>query len=107
MKSFSPEFLPANATLVVHPMDQGVIQNIKVLYHSKLLHRMLLCTDIGKSYSTDLLSAIPILGHAWEQTQATRLKRCFHNAGRFEAHEYFLKRKALPMLKLIPYSVRQ
>ncbi|XP_049513069.1 tigger transposable element-derived protein 4-like [Dermacentor silvarum] len=95
VKSITLEFLPANATAVIQPMDQGVIQNIKVLYRSQLLHRMLLCTDNGKSYNTDLLLAIHILVHAWEQVEETTLQRCFHHAG-FEAQEQMLHEEEIP-----------
>ncbi|XP_049526718.1 tigger transposable element-derived protein 4-like [Dermacentor silvarum] len=93
LKSITLEFLPANA--VIQPMNQGVIQNIKVLYRRQLLHRMLLCTDNGKSYKTDLLSAIHILAHAWEQMQETTLQTCFHHAG-FEAQEQILHEEEIP-----------
>ncbi|XP_049271294.1 tigger transposable element-derived protein 6-like [Rhipicephalus sanguineus] len=85
-QSITLEFLPANVTAVIQPMDQGVIQNIKVHYRRQLLHRMLLCADTGKSYNVDLLAAIHILVHAWEQVQATTIQRCFHHAG-FQAQE--------------------
>lgn len=86
LKSISLEFLPANVTAVIQPMDQGVIQNIKVHYRRQLLHRMLLCADTEKCYNVDLLAAIHILAHAWEQVQATTIQRCFHHAG-FQALE--------------------
>lgn len=81
LKSVSLEFLPANATAAIQLKDQGVIQNIKVIYRRPLVNRMLLCADAGKSYSTDLLLAIHILAHAWEQVHETTIQRCFHHAG--------------------------
>ncbi|KAH6948177.1 hypothetical protein HPB50_023127 [Hyalomma asiaticum] len=47
---------------------------------------MLLCANTEKTYNLDLLGAIHILYHAWEQMQATTIQRCFHHAG-FQARE--------------------
>ncbi|XP_064475500.1 tigger transposable element-derived protein 4-like [Ornithodoros turicata] len=65
LKSITIKFLAANTTAVIQPMDQGVIQNLKVLYSRQLLHRMLLCAGNNKDYCMNLLSAFLILTHAW------------------------------------------
>ncbi|XP_040355873.1 tigger transposable element-derived protein 4 [Ixodes scapularis] len=81
LKSIILEFMPPNATAVIQPMDQGVIQNLKVYYRRQLLHRMLLCADSGKDYSVNLLSALHMLTYAWEQVKVSTVQRCFHHAG--------------------------
>lgn len=82
LKSITLEFLPANATAVVQPMDQGVIQNLKVHYRRHLMHRLLLCADSnGKEYSVDLLAALHILTHAWAQVKESTIEGCFRHAG--------------------------
>nr|XP_037270734.1 tigger transposable element-derived protein 4-like [Rhipicephalus microplus] len=94
LKSISLEFLPANITAVIQPIDQGVIQNIKVHYRRQLLQRMPLCADTDKYYNVDLLAAIHILAHAWEQVQTTTIQRCFHHAG-FQAQELVHEEESL------------
>ncbi|KAG0411112.1 hypothetical protein HPB47_011753 [Ixodes persulcatus] len=41
---------------------------------------MLLCADNERDYSVDLLSALDILTHAWEQVKVSTVQGCFHNA---------------------------
>lgn len=81
LKSISLEFLPPNATAIIQPMDQGIIQNLKVLYRRQVLQRMLLCADNKKDYNVDLLSALHILTNAWECVKVSTVQRCFHHAG--------------------------
>lgn len=41
-------FLPPNTTSHCHPLDQGIIQNFKVIYRQMILRRILLQIDVGK-----------------------------------------------------------
>lgn len=40
---------------------------------------MLLCADNDKDYGVDLLSAIHILTHAWEQPNESTVQNCFRH----------------------------
>ena len=42
-------FLPANVTSLIQPMDQGVLQAIKTRYKKKLIRRLIIEGDVGKS----------------------------------------------------------
>ncbi|XP_064480981.1 tigger transposable element-derived protein 6-like [Ornithodoros turicata] len=81
LKSIKLEFLPANATAVIQPMDQDVIQNLNVFYRRQLLHRILLCADNNKDYGIDLLSAPHILTNAWAQVKPVTVQDRCHYAG--------------------------
>ncbi|KAG0423401.1 hypothetical protein HPB47_000809 [Ixodes persulcatus] len=56
-------------------MDQGVIQNIKVLYRARLLGRN------EKRYSPGFLSAINMFTDAWKAFKPTTIAHCFKHAG--------------------------
>lgn len=49
LKAMQLEFLPPNTTSLLQPMDQGVIRTLKHLYRSRMLSRMVLCVDNGKT----------------------------------------------------------
>ena len=42
-------FLPANVTSLIQPMDQGVLKAIKTRYRNKLIRRLIIEDDVGKS----------------------------------------------------------
>ncbi|XP_064463461.1 tigger transposable element-derived protein 4-like [Ornithodoros turicata] len=69
LEAIKLEMLPPNTTASLHPMDQGVIQNLKVNYRRLLLQRMLLYMDNNMAYDVTLLSAIGMLSEAWEASQ--------------------------------------
>ncbi|XP_050049629.1 tigger transposable element-derived protein 6-like [Dermacentor andersoni] len=80
LKSIQLEFLPANTTALLQPMDQGVIQALKSRFRKNLLRRMLLCMDEGNDYWVDVLRAIYLLDDAWWQVSATTIASCFRHA---------------------------
>lgn len=73
-------YLPAN-TLVLQPMDQGIIKNVKVLYRKHLLEQMLLCMDNASQYEVSLLSAIHMLARAWGGVKDETIANCFRVCG--------------------------
>ncbi|XP_064461630.1 tigger transposable element-derived protein 4-like [Ornithodoros turicata] len=75
------EFLPPNTTAKLQPMDQGVISSLKRHYRRSLLQRMLLCMENGKQYEVNLLSAVHLLSHAWEQVTEATIANSFRHAG--------------------------
>lgn len=80
LKSIHLEFLPANTAAILQPMDQGIIQNLKVFFRRHVVGRMMLCMDRDKECQLDLLSAIHVLAHLWDEVTPT-IQRCFHRAG--------------------------
>lgn len=84
LNSIRLEFLPANVTAVLQPMDQGVIRNLKVFYRRHILRRMMLYMESNKGYTVGLLSAIHILAQSWDEVASTTIRRCFGHAGFLE-----------------------
>lgn len=58
LKFIQLEFLPANTTALLQPMDQGVIQALKSHFCKNLLQRMLFCMDRERDYKVDILRAV-------------------------------------------------
>lgn len=81
LKSIQLEFLPANTTALLQPMDQGVIQALKSRFRKGLLQRMLLCMSQDKEYKVDVLGAIHLIADAWRQLTPTSIANCFRHAG--------------------------
>ncbi|KAH7977638.1 hypothetical protein HPB49_003111 [Dermacentor silvarum] len=70
-------FLVANTTALSQPLDQGSIWSVKHLYRQNMLRRMLLTIESDKTYNIDMLGAIHLLAHTWQQVKAATVKNCF------------------------------
>lgn len=81
LKSIQLEFLPANTTALLQPMDQGVIQALKSRFRKGLLQRMLLCMSQDKEYKVDVLGAVHLIAGAWRQLTPTSIANFFRHAG--------------------------
>ena len=53
-------FLPPNTTSHCQPLDQGIIQNFKVIYRQMILRRILSQIDVVK-YADELAKSITVL----------------------------------------------
>ena len=77
-------FLPPNATSLIQPWDQGIIQSFKIQYRSVLLRRLLLHlegkVDV-KAFSITLLDAVSLSNSAWSKVNQETIQHCFHHAG--------------------------
>ncbi|XP_072141606.1 tigger transposable element-derived protein 4-like [Dermacentor andersoni] len=81
LEAVTLEFLPANMTSVLQPMDQGVIEVARKFYRKSLLHRILCSYDSGKKYEIDLLGAVHLIAEAWRQVRPLTIANCFAHAG--------------------------
>ena len=82
--------LPPNATLVVQPLDQGIIQSVKRRYRKKLAERYLMSVKNNKDANTllkqlDIVVTTNMVANAWKETNSTIIQNCFHKAG-FKHH---------------------
>ncbi|XP_064483693.1 tigger transposable element-derived protein 4-like [Ornithodoros turicata] len=85
LKSVTLCFFPPNTTCLSQPMDQGVIKNLKYHYRNRLLSRILVSMDAGKSYQIDVLGAIHMLTASWAAVEPQTISNCFKKAGFLEA----------------------
>lgn len=79
------QFLPANTTSVLQPLDLGIIQNIKCHYRTQLLRAVLCQTDKGSasaiSKSITVLDACHWIHTATQNVKVHTIRRCFEKAG--------------------------
>lgn len=81
LRAIELAFLPANTTVALQPMDQGVIKNLKSFYRRHILERMLLCSENDKGYTVTLLTCLHMLVRAWSQVTAATIANCFRHCG--------------------------
>lgn len=79
-------FLPPNTTAVCQPLDQGIIQNFKIIYRSFILKHLVReieaassATELSKSIN--VLEAVYFIKAAWNKVEATTIQNCFRKAG--------------------------
>ena len=83
--------LTPNATLVVQPLDQGVIHSVKRRNKKKLAERYLVSVENNKDANTllkqlDIVVATNMVANAWKETNSTIIQNCFHKTG-FKHHD--------------------
>ncbi|XP_037285225.1 tigger transposable element-derived protein 4 [Rhipicephalus microplus] len=64
LKAIQIEFLLPNTTAILQSMDQGMIQNFKHHYKSRMLSHMVLCSHNRISYTIDFRSAVDMLAES-------------------------------------------
>lgn len=74
-------YLPANTMSVLQPIDQGVIENVKVLYRKHLVEHMILCKDKSSQYEVSLINTVHMLAQAWGRVKNETIANCFRACG--------------------------
>ena len=82
--------LPPNATLIMQPLDQGIILSAKRRYKKKLAKRYLACVENNKDANSllkalDIVQATNMIASSWRETSSTIIQNCFRKAG-FKHH---------------------
>jgi hypothetical protein len=79
------EFLPANATSLYQPCDQGIIQNLKVHYRRMWLDHMIQVIERGGDplKQTTLLHATHWAIEAWQKVSPSTIANCWRKSGLF------------------------
>lgn len=75
------EFLPANTTSKLQPLDQGIIKNFKTFYRKEVVQLLLNSIEEGTTHSISLLSAMSIADKAWQNVSQTTIQNCFRACG--------------------------
>ena len=74
------KFLPPNVTSLIQPMDQGVLQTLKKRYKKKLLRRLIIEDDMGRSV-VDFLKGVnmkvvaEMTAEAWSEIKQDTLRK--------------------------------
>ncbi|KAK6487620.1 tigger transposable element-derived protein 6-like, partial [Huso huso] len=78
--------LPPNTTSFLQPLEQGIIQNVKLLYRTHLMSNLVAkinnsssATELSKSIT--VLDAIYWIEQAWSQVKDSTITKCFAKAG--------------------------
>ena len=71
-KMITTQFLSANVTSLIYPMDEGVIQALKLRYRKKLIQKLLIEDDMGVNIvdfvkSIHMLQVSHLVAEAWEE----------------------------------------
>ena len=79
-KMITIQFLPANVTSLIQPMDQGVIQALKLRYRKKLLRKLLIEDDMGVNIvdfvkSIHMLQVSHLVAEAWEEIPQSTFRK--------------------------------
>ena len=90
------KFLPANVTSLIQPMDQGVIEALKLRYKKKLLRKLLIEDDRGIPVidfvrSIDMQQVAYLVAEAWDEIAPHTLRKSW--------------RKILPLCGLPPEEI--
>jgi hypothetical protein len=74
-------FLPPNTMSKTQPMDQGIIQNLKVHYRKRVLVKFIAAIDKDTTPNINLLDALHLLSQAWNCVTPSTIANCFRHAG--------------------------
>ena len=72
--------IPANVTSLIQPMDQGVLQALKLRCRKKLLQKLLIEDDMGVNIvdfvkSIHMLQVSPLVAEAWEEIPQSTFRK--------------------------------
>ena len=73
-------FLPANVTSLIQPMDQGVLQEVKMKYKKLLLRRFIIEEDVGGSIiefikRVNMKAIVELVDESWTEIQSTTIRK--------------------------------
>lgn len=74
-------YFPPNATSVVQPLDQGIINSVKCAYKRRVVERVLLNLDLKRDTKIDVFMAVEMVAAAWRATRQSVIVNCFRNSG--------------------------
>ena len=79
--------LPANCTSILQPMDQGIIQALKLKFYKQQSQCIISKMENSPLSGTELLKEVTVLdtiywiNRAWKDITSTCIKRCFEKCG--------------------------
>lgn len=81
-RNFSVMFLPPNVTALIQPMDQGVIEKLKMMYKKEVLRRLLLAENneegvIAFSKKLNLKDCSHMVADSWDKVTQSNLQNAW------------------------------
>lgn len=74
------QYLPANCTSLIQPLDRGIINSVKCSYRRRLIQRLLLDLRFQRETKVDIFRAVEMLEASWRETSADVISNCFRKA---------------------------
>ncbi|XP_040070451.3 tigger transposable element-derived protein 6-like [Ixodes scapularis] len=81
LKNVELRFFPPNATSVIQPLDQGIINSVKCAYKRRVNEKLLLNLEIKRETKIDVYMAIEMVAASWRATRSSIVVNCFRHAG--------------------------
>ena len=82
------QFLPPNTTAEIQPMDQGIIQTLKLKYRKRQMKNVISQMSAYKKKTgaqllkdITILQAIHWIATSWDEVEATTITSCFNKSG--------------------------
>ena len=81
------QFFPPNVTSVLQPMDQGIIQTLKLKFRKRQLQHFIREVDNSTKTGTEILKDISLLdaiywiNGSWAEVQTSTIVKCFAKSG--------------------------
>lgn len=80
------QFLPANTTSIIQPLDQGIIRTFKIHYRQQIVRKQLVALEKGLTLSQfgktiNILEALRLIERSWGLVTSTTIQNCFRKAG--------------------------
>ncbi|XP_061169489.1 tigger transposable element-derived protein 4-like [Saccostrea echinata] len=80
LKAIKLYFLPPNTTSKTQPMDQGIIQNLKVHYRKLVIMKKLRAIEKRCELTITVIDALCMLYEAWTKVTDKTIQNCFRHA---------------------------
>ena len=82
------KLLPTNTTSKSQPMDQGIIQTVKLKFHRRQLRHIISEMEKDKSKcgsellkNINILQAIYLINRSWQEVETFTIQKCFTKCG--------------------------
>uniref|UniRef100_A0A914XFN0 HTH CENPB-type domain-containing protein n=1 Tax=Plectus sambesii TaxID=2011161 RepID=A0A914XFN0_9BILA len=86
LRNVTIQFLLANSTSIIQPLDQGIIRAFKVYYRQQIMRQQLLALEKGLSMqqfakTITVLEALRMVERSWGSVTSNTIQNCFRKAG--------------------------
>ncbi|EEC03572.1 centromere protein B, putative [Ixodes scapularis] len=97
-------YFPPNATSVIQPLGQGIINSVKSAYKCRVIDKLLLNLEHDRATKIDIYTAIALITESWKTTRTSVIVNCFRHAGFKTSDAEDLSNLELPSQEATPSS---